>query len=369
MPLKNSTAEYGSITKAFHWVTALLVIGLLALGLLMEDLKPLSLKLTAYNLHKSFGITVLTLVICRIIWHFFSRRPAPVATLKPWEKILSALMHYALYALLLAMPLTGWLMSSAAGRPVNVFGLFTLPDLIPPDQAAAKIYHHRHELIGELIIIFGGLHIAAALKHHFIDKDTVLKRMLPALLFLAIVVSATAAAAKDWNYRPDNSSITFTGKQMGQVFTGRFERFAPQINFDPDHLPDSKVTVSIDTTSLKTGESERDDTTKGPEWFDIKKFPIATFETKSFRRIDSKNYEADANLTIRDVTIPVTLPFTLDVARNDSDKEETATVDGTIILDRSKLKLGTGDWADASVIANEVTVKVHLTAVHSSATP
>lgn len=368
MPLKNSKTEYGTVTKIFHWVTALIVICMLAAGLLMADLKPLTLKLTVYNLHKSFGITVLALILCRICWHIFSNRPAPVTTLKPWKKILSALMHYSLYILLLAMPLTGWLMSSAAGRPVHVFGLFILPDLVSPDQIAAKVYRQRHGQISELIMIFGGLHIAAALKHHFIDKDIVLKRMLPMLLsFLIIFPVSASAATKTWYYLHGTGSISFNGKQMGQAFSGEFERFAPQINFDPNHLSDSKVIISIDTTSLNTHAADRDDAAKGPEWFDTAKFPAATFETKRFRKIDDKTYEVDAHLTIRDITIPVTLPFTLNIVRNDSDKEDRATVDAAITLDRSKFKLGTGSWADTSVIANDIFVKIHLTAIHSDA--
>ena len=361
MPIKNTESQYGSVTKSLHWITALLVLVLLAVGLYMSDLPNSPDKLRIYGLHKSFGITVLTLTFCRILWHVISKKPGPVETLKSWEKHLSQALHVFLYLLLVAMPLTGWLMSSAGNFPVRPFGIFTLPNLVAPDKELMKFFKELHETIGTVIMVTVGLHIAGALKHYFLDKDIVLKRMLPALLLVLFSAPALAAGVK-WDVVPEKSSITFKAKQLGAEFSGGFDRFTADIVFDPDNLAASAVKAEIDISSVNTQAADRDANIKGREWFDAAQFPVARFETTQIRKTGDKAYEASATLTIRDVTQPVILPFTLDIAAADSGKEPVAVMDGSVILDRSKFKLGSGSWADTSVIANEVPVYVHVTA-------
>jgi cytochrome b561 len=359
--LKNTETEYGTVTKTFHWGIALLVICLLAVGLVMGELPKTPSTFQIYNLHKSLGITVLALMIGRICWHIVNHRPHAVETLKPWEKISAAGVHYSLYVLLVAMPITGWLMSSAAGRAVNVFGLFTLPDLVAKDESAAHTYRERHEQIGYLIMIVLALHIAAALKHYFIDKDRVLKRMLPILATLLVCLPAPAnATAREWTMDHARSSITFRPQQLGKEFKGTFDLFSAAINFDPKDLTGSKVVVDIHITSAHTGAPDRDETLTGKDWFDAAQFPEARFEAKTFRKTGEGAFEADGTLRIKDITVPLTLPFTLSFSERGEIQE--ATMDGTITLDRSVFKLGTGQWADTGIIANKVPVDIHLTA-------
>jgi len=369
MNFRNSEFEYGSVTKAFHWITALVVIGLIIVGLTMEDY-PLSIKLTAYNLHKSFGILVLFLILARIVWHFSSHTPQAVETLKPSEKFLSKALHYSFYALLIAMPLTGWIFSSYGGRPVNVFGLFILPDLVSQDKEMGKLFKEAHEIIGYLIMAGLALHVAAAFKHHLIDKDRVLRRMLPLAVFLAFLLPAPthadgADAVRKWNVLRDQSSITFRPKQMGTEFKGTFGLYKPDIAFDPDNLAASKVIVEIDLASAHTQAPDRDEALKGKDWFDVTQFPAAKFETTAFRKTGDKTFEADATVTIRNISVSITLPFTLDITKRPVDGDK-AVVDGTVTLDRSKFQLGIGQWVDTSVIANEVPIDIHITAVDAN---
>ena len=178
--LKNTLARYGAFTKTIHWATAILVIGMLCAGLYMTGMDAGLEKLKLYNLHKSIGVAILALVVLRILWHAWSKPPAFVASLKPWEKRAAKTVHFLLYCCLLAMPLSGWVMSSAAGRPVQFFGLFTLPDLVPHDHEGIRIFFHdAHAYIGWFLIFLIFMHVAAALKHHVIDKDPTLRRMLP----------------------------------------------------------------------------------------------------------------------------------------------------------------------------------------------
>lgn len=361
MPLFNTPTSYGAVTKAFHWLMAVIMIMLLVMGLSMDDIKNLTDKLWVYGLHKSLGITILALVFLRAAWHVYSRRPDPVETLSKLNRLGAAAMHYALYVLMVLMPLSGWAMSSAAGRPVQFFGLFTLPDFVAADPALAKILRERHEQIGTLIIACLALHAGAALWHHFIVKDGTLKRMLPALALFMLIAAPAQALAPSWNLQHEQSALTFRPKQMGQEFKGSFGTYSAAINFSPDDLANSKVVVVVQIGTAVTGAPDRDANLKGAEWFDVVKFPEAKFESTSFRKTGDNAYIASGTLTIRDVSLPLDLPFTLTI--KDGPDTRTATMDATVVIDRSKYKIGVGQWADTSIIANEVPVDIHVVAL------
>lgn len=179
MQMKNTPDAYGIITKSFHWLMAILIISMLAVGLLMEDIGALSLKLKVYGLHKSFGILVLTLALARLGWHLYSKKPEFVPDLKKIERLAATVIHGFFYIGMVGMPISGWLMSSAAGRSVSVFGLFTLPDFVAKSEDLREIFGETHEILGYTLIIGILAHAGAALKHHFINKDRTLRRMLP----------------------------------------------------------------------------------------------------------------------------------------------------------------------------------------------
>lgn len=179
MPLQNTTSSYGSVAKAFHWVMAALIILNLIVGLKMAGLPVGPDKFKLYGWHKSFGALVLILVSLRLAWRLANVTPLLPGTIRPFEQTLARLGHFALYALMFAMPLSGWAMSSAAGLPVSFFGLFILPDLVEPNQALKATLMELHELMGFALIGMILLHVLAALLHHFYYKNNVLRRMLP----------------------------------------------------------------------------------------------------------------------------------------------------------------------------------------------
>ncbi len=179
MPLKNTPLEYGAVAKIFHWLMAAGIIGMLALGLYMGDLPLSPEKLKLYALHKAIGITLLALVFARILWRANHMVPALPEHMKRIEKLGAHLSHFGLYGLMLFMPISGWLMSSAAGFPVSVFGLFTMPNLIEKNTEQLELLKEAHELAAYLLIALITAHALAALLHHFYHKDTVLLRMLP----------------------------------------------------------------------------------------------------------------------------------------------------------------------------------------------
>lgn len=171
------TDRYSTVAIGFHWTIAILVVVNLAIGLLHESL--LSGLANAIDLHKSIGLSVLALTAGRVAWRLGHRPPPLPADLPAAEKGAAHLAHFALYALMIVMPLTGWMMTSGAKRyPLTWFGLFDVPYLpIAPD--AAGFGHEAHEILGWSMLALVAVHILAALRHHLILRDGVLTRMMP----------------------------------------------------------------------------------------------------------------------------------------------------------------------------------------------
>jgi cytochrome b561 len=179
MPDRISPARYSAAAQAFHWIIAALIVTQFVLANLQEDL-PIGIhKLALLARHKSIGMTVLMLAVLRLFWRLKNPPPALPAEMHPAERLLARATHTAFYLLLFAMPLTGWLMSSAKNYSVSWFGLFTWPNLIPKNEAAFDALRSTHDILSDVLFAIAVLHIAAALKHHFWNKDNVLLRMLP----------------------------------------------------------------------------------------------------------------------------------------------------------------------------------------------
>lgn len=181
-PIDNTTDHYGAIAILFHWSMALLVIGLAALGLYMVTLPDVGFntkKIMLILYHKEFGMLVLGLLAARLAWRVTHILPQLVARLPDWQKIAARFVHLSFYALMFALPMTGWLMSCVAGIPVSLFGLFTLPDLLPRDDYLFQQLIDVHKWLGYALILLIFVHVGAALRHHFVFKDDTLRRMLP----------------------------------------------------------------------------------------------------------------------------------------------------------------------------------------------
>ena len=166
----NSPNRYTPTAIALHWLAALLIFSAFPLGLYVHEmaLSPLKLKLLSY--HKWLGVTIFLLTVARIAWRATHTPPPLAATIPLWQQQVAHVLHLLLYILLLLIPLSGWLMSSAKGFPVVYLGLVQLPDLVGKDK-----------LLNFSLLALVGMHVGAALKHHFIDRDDTLRRMLPIL--------------------------------------------------------------------------------------------------------------------------------------------------------------------------------------------
>lgn len=171
--------RYSCVAIALHWVTAILIIGMLLAGFFHEAFGE-EVEKQIIPIHKAVGVLIIAITIFRLGWRLKNPPPELPETMSKWQKNASKITHYELYFLLLAMPLSGWLMSSAAGYPVSMFGLFSIPPIIGKDKELANLFYEAHEILGWVILALIILHTMAGLYHHYIVKDGVLKRMLPA---------------------------------------------------------------------------------------------------------------------------------------------------------------------------------------------
>src|SRR5271163_1801535 len=179
MPNQSSRERYTAVAQTFHWVIAALIVVHFVLANLEGDLPIGAHKLALLARHKSFGMTVLMLAILRLLWRLKNPPPPQPSGMSALERTLARATHIAFYVLLFAMPLTGWMMSSAKNYSVSWFGLFTWPNLIGKNEAAFNFLRSTHETLSNVLLVIAILHILAALKHHFWNKDNVLLRMLP----------------------------------------------------------------------------------------------------------------------------------------------------------------------------------------------
>jgi cytochrome b561 len=408
MTLANTEEEYGLIAKLFHWLIAVIVIGLLPLGLFMTGMENSPLKLEIYAVHKSFGLLVFFLGLGRIVWRIVSPPPDHLESHEHWEVTLAAASHFWLYVCIIGMPLTGWLMSSAMEFPVPFFGV-QLPHLIGKDEHLGELFREAHGVIAYTLLFVLALHVAGALKHHVIDKDETLSRMafrtqgmlLPAAIVLVVGASfgisalliakdflhkrtetaapamqtavksapagatAPAAALPDtsvlaengWAIVPAQSKLQFRTTMYGSEFTGDLPDFNGTIIFNPDDLSTARADIRINMAKVTTGDSDRDSNIGGAAWFDSAAFPEARYEAAKFEKAEGNNYVAIGNLTIRGKTMPVVIPFTLDIAGN------TAHMKGDVTLNRLDYGMGEGEWEDEKTVGHDVEVLIDVTAI------
>lgn len=171
--------RWGPVSQAFHWISVLLLVAIAAIGLTMEDLPNSPDKIRMYALHKSLGLTLLAVVVLRLLWRLTRPVPAEVPGLSPALRRAAGGVHWALYAMMLAMPLSGWVLNSAEGFPLQWFRLFNLPAIAPEGERLAELAASVHENGFWLLVLLSAGHVFAALYHHLFLGDGTLQRMLP----------------------------------------------------------------------------------------------------------------------------------------------------------------------------------------------
>ena len=424
-------SRYSAIAIALHWLIAIAILSMIPMGWWMSDaiVQPDSQALAyrVFQIHKSIGFLILALTVLRIVWRLTHPVPALPGAMKWWEQFAARATHAAFYALMLALPLTGWLYVSAGwavatDTPLAVatswFGLFTVPHLPFIGEAAAGVRRAvayqalgAHSLMAWGAVVLIALHVGAALKHQFINRDGVLAHMIPVLKhgegrtapepkpllrrterlaglgFIAALAVAGGIAAKPtplaegagaeasvaaapvqaeavvtpgtataWTINKTASSIEFAGTHAGKAFKGRFEQWEGQVWFNPADLAGSRAVVLVRTGTAKTGDATQEGSLTGAEWFDPGAYPTARFEAASFKALGGNRYEATGTLRIKTTTIPVVLPFTFD------ETDGVATVAGKLELDRTVLDLGMMSDAGGDWVSKAIGVEIKVTA-------
>jgi cytochrome b561/polyisoprenoid-binding protein YceI len=422
-------SRYATGAILLHWIIALAIVAQVSLAWRFGgDHSPTGFALT--QLHKSIGITVLLLSLIRLGWRLVNPPPAEPPGLAPWEKVVSQIVHWAFYAIMIGMPLTGWIMVSASKTqiPTLLYGVIPWPNLpgIAGLAPAAKhmwntIGHTGHSLLAWGFYGLFVLHVAGALKHQFFDPSVpILPRMAPGavpgrwwdprllLIVLAVLgafafgklvnpphpaigpppaeaapaqaflpetpaapttaIQAAAAPAPApaatgpvaWKVAP-GSALNFETSWSGDAVKGRFNTWKADILFGPDALDKSKVTVTIDMTSAKTGDEQRDASLPAGDWFDAAAHPKAVFTATRFEKKGEGAYVAHGTLEMRGVKKPIDLPFKLKIV---GDK---AQMSGEASLDRTLFGVGQGEFTKTDQVPAKVTVRVQLNAQTTAA--
>ncbi|MCR9126064.1 MAG: cytochrome b/b6 domain-containing protein [Rhodobacteraceae bacterium] len=395
----NTARDYGSVAKTFHWLTALLIITVIPLGIVANDMpydtgEQLARKARLFSIHKTVGVALFFVALARILWALSQPRPALLNGDRRAEAALAATVHWLLYGSLLLVPLSGWIHHSATTGFAPIWWPFgqALP-FVPQDETVAAVSAGLHLVLERVLVLAILLHVAGALKHHFVDRDFTLRRMLPfggpapaapqlkhgvALPVVAALAvwgaaigtgaalgaydshtalpSAAELAEVDSEWQVQEGTLAIAVTQLGSEVTGQFAEWTADIAFAerPDPGPAGQVDVVVSIGSLTLGSVTAQ--ALGADYFNAQTFPTATFNGEIMRT--PEGYVARGPLTIRDVTREVDLPFDLAIA------DGVARMTGALTL--ARLDFGIGEPVqDAATLGFGVEVRVELTAARS----
>lgn len=397
MPASNTARSYGSITKTFHWLTVLLIFTAIPLGIISNRLPfetgdQVALKALLFSLHKTIGVSAFFVALARIAWALKQPKPAGLHPERHLESFVAEVVHWLLYGSLVLVPLSGWIHHAASTGFAPIWWPFGQNlFFVPKNEALASLTSGLHIVFERILIVSIALHVAGALKHHVIDKDDTLRRMLPGhteagtphksnklpplaaatcIWIAAMALGSTLGLYKSHSNDVDRASletvqsewsvqsgtIRLTITQFGAEVEGRFEDWTADITYTAKDAPGShgsvRAVVSIGSLTLGsvTGQA------LGPDFFDASTHPTAIFNAELIHQADG--YTAEGTLTIRGVEVPVAMPFDLAIDGN------AAQMSGRLQLDRRAFNIG-DNMADESSLAFGVKVDVALTATRS----
>ena len=394
MPISNTRSSYGAVAKTFHWLIALLVATALPLGAIATRLAhglgesgapdaDAALVAMLYSLHKTVGVAIFLVALARIAWAIVQPRPGLINGHRRVESLAAATVHWLLYGSLVAIPLTGWVhhAASSGGAPILwPFGQ-NLP-LVPESHVVSSVARGLHHALIPVLVVSVAAHVLGALKHHFLDRDATLLRMLPgrttaepsmrqprrlpplaaALAIWAAVIGygistgqigagghshdrghshgalesaapAGAALAATTGWEVEDGTLSITILQMGDSVTGTFADWSARI--DHADAPDAdgrtgSVRVDVDVASLSLGSMTG--TALGADYLDAAGFPRAVFAADLFLEDGART--ARGFLTLKGREAPIALPFTLET------QGDSATAAGRVTVDRRDFGIG-----------------------------
>ena len=403
MPLTNSDTTYGSVTKTFHWLIALLILSNIALGWIAANLAEevesganealISRASLLFSIHKTIGVVIFFTALARIFWALSQPKPGLLNGDRGLEARAAQTAHWLLYGSLVAVPLSGWVYHAATSGFAPIWWPLgqDLP-LVPKSKPVSEIAATLHFLLQWVMTAAIVAHVAGALKHHVLDRDATLRRMLPGRtsaqptarqpghvlpLFAALGVWAAtiggasaigmfeapekaapslAQVESDWTV--EDGSLQITVVQMGSEITGSFTEWTADIAYSETSDAEGQhgtveVTVAISSLSLGSVTSQA----MGADFFNVEAYPTARFAADLMAGDEGKI--AQGTLTIRDQSMPVEMPFELSI---DGD---TAIARGGLTVDRRKFNIGQG-VADEGSLAYTVDIGFELTATRAA---
>ncbi|MFK8078922.1 MAG: cytochrome b/b6 domain-containing protein [Granulosicoccus sp.] len=368
--------RYGDVAVIFHWLIAFFIIGLVVVGKYMVGLEPndpVRFELTQW--HKSFGLTVLLLSVLRLVWRFTHRPPPDPDSVPQWQQRIAATVHVLLYGLLFVIPITGWIMSSAS--PLNIdtvlFNVITIPHLPPfadlPNKAQiAESFHEYHELAGNLLILLLLAHVGAALKHHFIDKDTILVRMLPnwasnafkgklTVLGILIVSASTTlylyagTSNEAALLAAGESEVSFIADVTGDQTPGSFADSTVTASINTQAPDNSSIVAVVNTSTLSSENAQVEGSLPDPEWFDVAAYPEARFDSTAITANADGTFQVDGNLTIKANTQTISFPMSL------TDEDDKQVARGEFTIDRREFNIGMDSQPTDEYVGFNVTIR------------
>lgn len=407
MPRTNSVSSYGSVAKTFHWLTAILIFTVVPLGIVANDLAhdiraadvatsdaDAARAAFLFSMHKTLGLTIFAVAVLRILWALFQPKPRLLNGANKTEAFLAQTVHWLLYGSLVLVPLTGWFHHAATTGFAPIWWPFgqTIA-FIPQSQPVATVFAGLHVVLERVLLVAIVLHVLGALKHHFMDKDATLLRMLPgqsdapvppehqhssysamvALIIWGMALAAGNAAgvftppktdvpvaqleqvASQWQV--DSGELTLRIVQLGATVTGHFQDWTAAIEFDdPGTLgPVGTVEVTIAIGSLKLASVT--DQASGPDFFDTQTFPTAVFRGQISRT--ESGLVATGPLTLKGKSQAITLPF--DLIQSGDTAQMTAS------LQLNRLDFGIGEsMPEEGSLALGVDVSIALTATRNT---
>lgn len=398
--LRNSGTRYGGVAKTFHWLTALLILTLIPMGWYANQLPyetdvQLAQKAWLFSLHKTFGVMAFFVALARILWALSQPKPGLLNADNKRESFAAEVVHWMLYGALVLVPLSGWISHAAAAGFAPIWWPLgqNLP-LVPKSVGVEHFFVAVHFVATKVLIAALLLHIAGAVKHHFIDKDATLRRMLPGAVALpplpnqhsshiplfsatglwlaaialagvlafssesdAIEVATLDEVSSDWTVTA--GSIDITVVQFGSEVTGSFADWTAAITFDETLTTEQvgNVITTISIPSLTLGSVT--DQAMGADFFDAANHATAVFDAAINQGVDE--YEAVGTLTIKGSSMPLSMPFALVI------EEDTAEMSALLTLDRRDFGVG-ANMADESSLAFAVKVAIQLSATRGAET-
>ena len=360
--IRNTQHSWGSAAKFFHWATAALVFVQLAIGWMAVSWHLSPTKAHLYVWHKSIGMLLLVLVALRLLWRFVNPTPALPADIPAWQCRAARASYVMLYAILIAMPLTGWVLNSAANVPVRIFWLVPLPSIVVASKSTASLAALVHMTLFAALTALIAIHITAALRHHFFSRNDVLIRMLPAfrrraLRSIAVVATLVFAAlprtaqAAGWNMEPGAGRLEFLVTFESAPAVGVFKQFDTHVYLEPERPQESRIDVKIATASADMMSAGFNNVIRTRDWFDCEHFPYAEFRSIDVRRLGADSYVAKGTLSLKGVSRTVEVPFVWNEAASG------AALRGELTVKRSHFGIGTGEWIGNEVVGADVRIR------------